>query len=64
MKSNAQTQRAIAQRSANDAAKLARDPLPYPNPWDAMLPKLSEAASLDERVRWAGDFMDRCAPKR
>ena len=46
--------RSLAQRAANELALRAGEPLPFPNPWDALdptkLPPDADAEQLQERV--------------
>lgn len=55
MKTEDRVARAIAQRDANERAREAGQPLPYPNPWDALdptkLPRDATAEQLHQRVR-------------
>lgn len=61
-------ERALAQRAANARAKARGEPLPYPNPWDALDPtKVSAGASPEEIARRYREFRALCpppAPKR
>lgn len=54
----------MAQRKANAEAKAAGEPMPYPNPWDGVVPKLEDGASPEELKQWAAAFYRRYAPKR
>ena len=53
----------MAQRAANAKAEAAGRPMPYPNPWDSLMKKLPQGASLDERRRWYAQFAERFAPR-
>ena len=49
LKTEDRVARAIAQRDANERAREAGQPLPYPNPWDALDPtKLPRDATAEQ----------------
>jgi hypothetical protein len=64
MKTAAQEQRAMDERDANARAQAAGMVLPFPNVWDALVPKLAADASEADEMRWHREFADQCAPKR
>ena len=37
--------------------------MPFPNPWDALMDKLPEGATREERLRWYAAFAARYAPR-
>jgi hypothetical protein len=53
----------MAQRQANAEAQAAGRPLPYPNPWDGLMPKLPPGAGPRECRQWVREFADRCEPR-
>jgi len=56
-------ERAMAQRAANERARRAGRPLPYPNPWDAVDPtKVPRDASPEEIHRSYLEFSKICRP--
>ena len=64
MKTLEQEQRALAERQENAVAKAAGLPLPHPNPWEAVEPRLDPNASREERMRWHAEFARKHAPRR
>ncbi|MBN2194199.1 MAG: hypothetical protein JW751_15390 [Polyangiaceae bacterium] len=53
--------RALAQRAANERAKAAGEPLPFPNVWDVLDPtKTAADATPDEIARSQAEFSRLC----
>lgn len=64
VKSERQTERALAERAANAQAATEGRPLPYPNPWDALDPtKVAPGASDEEILRSYKAFREICRPR-
>jgi hypothetical protein len=53
--------RAMAERAANEAARERGEPLPFPNPWDALDPtKVPPDATPEEIARSYAAFAEIC----